>query len=106
MTDHDTEAPPMPSSQSLFASTAAATGGSITWLLTTILKHGPSWDLVPPLLFSAASLTGAVVAYKRAQVETRVRELQAAQEMRHRDEIHALKMDAERRRIGESPGSA
>lgn len=72
----------------LFATTATAAGGGISWVLQQLWAHGPTWSLVPPLLFSAASVVGAVIAG-----------LKARQESIHKEEWHKLKLEAERRRL-------
>lgn len=38
---------------------ATSAGASIWWLVDAIMRHGPGWQLVPPLLIGMTSLIGA-----------------------------------------------
>jgi hypothetical protein len=40
--------------------TAMSFGGAFTWIGHQLWLHGPSWDVVPPLLFGAAAILGHV----------------------------------------------
>lgn len=71
--------------------TGTMAGASLWGVVSAILEHGPDWRTLPPLLLGLASLVTAVSAYQ-----------QRRQEMRHRDEEHLLKIEAERRRLAAS----
>lgn len=62
----------------LFAANAA---GSLWWFADQFLRHGPSWELVPPLGFALA----AVIAAARNWLD-------GAQARRHAEEAHRLKL--------------
>lgn len=62
----------------VFASSAI--GGS-WWLVEQAIRHGPSWSLVPPLLFATASLIGASSSY-----------LNGRQARRHAEERHRAEL--------------
>ena len=81
-------APEPSTANSLFAATSAAAGGGISWLLSTLYENGPSWSMVPALMFAFASVVGAIVAGLKAQ-----------QEYRHKNDWHQLKIETERKRL-------
>jgi asparagine N-glycosylation enzyme membrane subunit Stt3 len=41
---------------------ATSTAGAAWWLVEQAYQHGPSWSLVPPILFGVASVVGAANA--------------------------------------------
>lgn len=42
---------------------AAIAAGELIQLATALLRHGPSWETVPPLLLALAALIGAMRNY-------------------------------------------
>lgn len=68
----------------LFAASSVAAAWDV---LDTLWRHGPSWQLVPPLLLGVATLIGAVKAYQ-----------DGAQARRHAEERHQLELAALKRR--------
>jgi hypothetical protein len=68
---------------SLFATSAA---GCCWWLVDQLVQHGPSWQLIPPLLIGSASLLGAVRST-----------LDGAQARRHAEERHRAALATEAR---------
>jgi hypothetical protein len=71
------------SETSLFATNAAASGW---WLVDLLVRHGPSWQIVPPILIGTASLLGAAKGY-----------LNDRQARRHAEERHRLDIELRRR---------
>lgn len=67
---------------------ATNVGGSVWWLLDALYRHGPSWQLVPPIVLAIASLVGAVRAYQ-----------DGAQARRHADEKHRAELEAMKRQV-------
>lgn len=39
---------------------AVHAGGALWWIVDQLLRHGPSWELIPPILFGTAAVIGAV----------------------------------------------
>ena len=74
----------------LFASSTAAAGGGISWVLTQLYQRGPTWAVVPPLLFSLAAIMSAVVSG-----------LKARQEAKHKEEFHQERIRMLRARVAE-----
>lgn len=74
----------------LFAANAA---GALWWLGDQLLRHGPSWELIPPLLLATAALLGAVRSY-----------LDGAQARRIALEEHHAKLGCLRRLPSGPPG--
>jgi hypothetical protein len=72
-----------PSQTGLFATNAAAAGW---WVLDLLYRHGPSWELVPPILIGTASVIGAVKSWT-----------DSAQQRRHREELHRLELEKRRK---------
>lgn len=68
----------------LFAANAAGAGW---WIIDSLCRYGPSWQLVPPLLLACASAIGAVKSYQ-----------DAAQARRHAEERHQIELAAMKRR--------
>ncbi len=62
----------------LFATSAAGSGW---WFVDALYRHGPSWQLVPPLLLAVASLIGALNGF-----------LNGRQARKHADELHRAEM--------------
>jgi len=60
---------------------AAQAAGAVWWTLDQLLRYGPRWELVPPLLMGAASLLGALKVW-----------LDGAQARRHAEEKHQREM--------------
>ena len=54
---------------------------SVALLWQAVLAHAPGWSLVPPLLLSAASLVGAFWSARKV-----------AQDLRHADELHRVRL--------------
>jgi apolipoprotein N-acyltransferase len=79
--------------------TSTASAGGMSWIATQLYQHGPGWPLVPPILFSAASVAGACVAALKARAEAEIRKAREDQEMRHREEKHALWIKSEQLRM-------
>lgn len=105
MSGPNTEAPDVniphasPSNYGMVTATATAAGGSFWWFVTQLWSNGPGWPLIPPLLFSIASLTGAIIAAMRAAEENRAKRLTLELELRHKAEKHELWMQTERVRL-------
>jgi hypothetical protein len=38
---------------------AVHAGGALWWIVDQLSRHGPSWELVPPILFAVAAVIGA-----------------------------------------------
>lgn len=55
--------------------------GEVWQFLAAVLRNGPSWETVPPLLLAIAALIGAVRGY-----------LDAAQVRRHAEDEHRAKL--------------
>jgi hypothetical protein len=70
----------IPQQVGLFAASAL---GAVSWTIGEIARHGPSWNLVPPILIGVASVLGAVRGL-----------LNDAQARRHKDERHRAEMAA------------
>ena len=68
----------LPPQTSIFASNAAA---SAWWTGDLLYRHGPSWQLVPPILIGTASLLGALRGYANDR-----------QMRKHRDELHRIEI--------------
>jgi len=68
----------LPPQTSVFATNL---GASAWWAGDLFYRHGPSWQLVPPLLIAAASLVGALRGYANDR-----------QARRHRDELHQIEV--------------
>ncbi|AGA28394.1 hypothetical protein [Singulisphaera acidiphila] len=66
----------------IFATNVAASGW---WVCNAFYQHGPSWQMVPPILIGAASFVGALRGYANDR-----------QARQHKDELHRL--EVERRR--------
>lgn len=75
---------------SLFATSTAAAGGGVSWFLSQLYLRGPSWSVIPPLLFSLAAITSAVVSG-----------LKARQEAKHKQEFHQERIRMLRARVAE-----
>lgn len=60
--------------------------GEVWQLAAELLRHGPSWESVPPLLLALAALIGAVRNY-----------LDGAQARRHAEDEHRAKLGCLRR---------
>ena len=65
---------------------AANAGGATLQFLSELLRHGPSWELVPSLLMGLASVIGATKIW-----------LDSAQQRRHAEEEHRAKLGCLRR---------
>lgn len=72
----------VPAQTTLFATNV---GASVWWASDLFYRHGPSWEIVPPILIGGASLLGAM----RGMLNDR-------QARRHKDELH--KVEVEKRR--------
>ena len=81
--------PAVPTSHALSVVHGSTAGGALWWIIDQLVKHGPSWSLVPPILMGSAACVGAYWSGKRS-----------AQELRHQEDIHILNLEAERRRLG------
>jgi hypothetical protein len=68
----------IPAQTSIFATNVAA---SAWWVGDLLYRHGPSWQLVPPILIGAASLVGAIRGYANDR-----------QARKHRDELHQIEL--------------
>jgi hypothetical protein len=68
---------------------ATSTVGSLWWAIDFLYRHGPSWEVMPPILVGAASLIGAVRAY-----------LNDKQGRKHADERHRAEMAAQKESSG------
>lgn len=73
----------------LFATNALA---SSWWVVDLLYRHGPSWQIMPPLLLGAASLLGAVKSYQNDR-----------QARRHTEERHRLELERMRSRPHDEP---
>ena len=68
----------------IFAANAA---GGVWWFGDQLLRNGPSWELVPPILLAVASLVGATRNYLDGRLQRR----HADEEFRMRIEWAKLK---------------
>lgn len=66
----------------LFATNALA---SSWWVVDLFYRHGPGWEMVPPILIGTASLLGAIKSYQNDR-----------QARRHREERHRLELESQR----------
>jgi len=69
----------IPAQTSIFATNVAA---SAWWVGDLLYRHGPSWQLVPPILIGAASLIGAIRGYANDR-----------QARLHKDELHRIEVE-------------
>lgn len=65
---------------------AANVGGSLWWVADQLYRHGPRWELVPPLLLATASLIGSLKLW-----------LDGSMARRHADEMHRAQLAALKR---------
>jgi hypothetical protein len=70
----------------IYATSAAS---SLWWLVDFLCRHGPSWEVMPPILVGAASLIGAIRTY-----------LNDKQGRKHADERHRAEMATRKEAIG------
>jgi hypothetical protein len=70
---------------SMLATSTTTTLGGTWWFLDQLLSHGPSWNLIPPLIFGTAALISAICT------ATKIR-----QDLRHKEELHAIAVMAAR----------
>ncbi len=68
-------------------------GGSGWWVIQQLIEHGPSWQVIPPMLFGVAAVFGAVRSYQdgsqkrrhaEADHQARLRRLEQVARYRHR----------------------
>ena len=64
---------------------ATSVGGSFWWTVQQLAEHGPTWAVLPPLLFSVAAVVGSV---RTAQND--------AQARRHAEERHRAELSRTR----------
>lgn len=68
----------VPASTRVFALNCA---GAIWWIGDQLARHGPRWELVPPILCGIASLIGAARSWT-----------DGIQRRRHREEEHRVRL--------------
>lgn len=71
-----------PQTHSTQVHTATALG-SVWWVLDALYRHGPSWQLVPPILIGFVGLIGASKGW-----------LNDAQARRHAEDLHRARLAA------------
>ena len=71
-------------STGLFATNAAAASW---WAVDLLYRHGPDWQVLPPLLIAAASLVGAVRGFANDR-----------QSRRHKEERHRIEIQEHARK--------
>ena len=69
------------------ATSGVTASAGVTWLWQQWATYGPSWALIPPLLLSMSSVVGAVWSARKM-----------AQDLRHREEVHQVRLAALRAR--------
>jgi len=76
----------------LLASSTALAGSSVGWAFQQLYLHGPSWELVAPILAALAALITAYASSRKTLATVLQEREKHAQQLRHEEELHQARL--------------